>query len=127
MDCNYDKIYVCDMTRRGKCEDYKGESYRCNHTYCTMYTIYCMERFKSENFPVSIFSSYVEDENPKDYKYTAFVPDFAIWIHGWEKQRSEGEITSYKKGDRTVIVHHPPGNDGFYLYDTNDIREYTQP
>ncbi|HDX9611651.1 outer surface protein [Bacillus toyonensis] len=82
---------------------------------------------KVKDFPVSIFSSYVEDENPKDYKYTAFVPDFAIWIHGWEKQRSEGEITSYKKGDRTVIVHHPPGNDGFYLYDTNDIREYTQP
>ncbi len=82
---------------------------------------------KVKNFPVSIFSSYVEVENPKDYKYTAFVPDFAIWIHGWEKQRSEGEITSYKKGDRTVIVHHPPGNDVFYLFDTNDIREYTQP
>ncbi|HDX9672443.1 MULTISPECIES: outer surface protein [Bacillus] len=82
---------------------------------------------KVKDFPVSIFSSYVEDENPKDYKYTAFVPDFAIWIHGWEKQRSEGEITSYKKGGRTVIVHHPPGNDAFYLYDTNDSREDTQP
>lgn len=82
---------------------------------------------KVKGFPVSIFSSYVEDENPKDYKYTAFVPDFAIWIHGWEKQRSEGEITSYKKGDRTVIVHHPPGNDAFYLYGVNDSREYTQP
>lgn len=51
---------------------------------------------KVKDFPVSIFSSYVEDENPKDYQYTAFVPDFVIWIHGWEKQRSEGEITSYK-------------------------------
>lgn len=28
---------------------------------------------KVKNFPVSIFSSYVEVENPKDYKYTAFV------------------------------------------------------
>ncbi|GMR67688.1 MULTISPECIES: outer surface protein [Bacillus] len=82
---------------------------------------------KVKDFPVSIFSFYVEDENPKDYKYTAFVPDFAVWIGGWEKQQSEGEITSYKKGDRTVIVHHPPDNDGFYLYDTKEIREYTQP
>lgn len=63
-----------------------------------MYTIYCMERIKGERFSGFYFSSYVEDENPKDYKYTAFVPDFAIWIGGWEKQRSEGEITSYKKG-----------------------------
>lgn len=56
------------------------------------------KELKVKYFPVSIFSSYVEDEKPKDYKYTAFVPDFAVWIHGWEKQRSEGEITSYKKG-----------------------------
>ncbi|PFQ43352.1 outer surface protein [Bacillus cereus] len=82
---------------------------------------------KIKDFPVSIFSSYVEDDNPKDYKYTAFIPDFAIWINGWEYQRSEGEITSYKKGNRTVIVHYPPGNDSFYLYDVNDSREYTQP
>lgn len=77
---------------------------------------------KVKDFPVSIFSSYVEDENPKDYNYTAFVPDFAIWIHGWEKQRSEGEITSYKKGDRTVIVHHPTGDDGFYLFEARENK-----
>lgn len=77
---------------------------------------------KVKDFPVSIFSSYVEDENPKDYKYTAFVPDFAIWIHGWEEQQSEGEITSYKKGDRTVIVHHPPGDDGFYLFEARENK-----
>ena len=78
---------------------------------------------KVKDFPVSIFSSYVEGDNPKDYKYTAFVPYFAIWINGWEKQRSEGEITTYKKEDRTVIVHHPPSNDGFYLYDEKELRE----
>lgn len=76
-----------------------------------------------KDFPVSIFSSHVEGDNPGEHKYTAFVPDFAIWIDGWEKQQSEGEITAYKKGDRTVIVHHPPGDDGFYLYDAKDIRE----
>ncbi|MGF2717031.1 outer surface protein, partial [Bacillus cereus] len=48
---------------------------------------------------------------------TAFLPDFAIWIDGWEKQRSEGEITAYKKGNRTVIVHLPPGDDGYYLHE----------
>ncbi|EJQ41899.1 hypothetical protein IEE_04389 [Bacillus cereus BAG5X1-1] len=72
---------------------------------------------KVKGFPVSIFSSYVEGDNPKEHKYTAFLPDFAIWIDGWEKQRSEGEITAYKKGNRTVIVHHPPGDDGYYLHE----------
>lgn len=81
------------------------------------------KKSKVKDFPVSIFSSYVEDDNPKDYKYTAFVPDFAIWINGWERQRSEGEITVYKKGDRTVIVHHPPGNDGYYLYEEGEYAK----
>ncbi|HDR7793137.1 TPA: outer surface protein [Bacillus luti] len=80
------------------------------------------KELKVKDFPVSIFSFYVEDENPKDYKYTAFVPDFAIWIGGWEKQRSEGEITSYKKEERTVIVRHPPGDDGFYLFEARENK-----
>ncbi|PQZ56234.1 outer surface protein [Bacillus sp. MYb209] len=78
---------------------------------------------KVKDFPVSIFSSYVEGDNLKEHQYTAFVPDFAIWINGWEKQRSEGEITAYKKGDRTVIVHHPSGDDGYYLHEE---VEYTK-
>ena len=63
---------------------------------CTPFTAW--KESKAKDFPVSIFSSYVEDENPKDYKQTAFVPDCAVWIHGWGKYRFEGEITLYKKG-----------------------------
>ncbi len=33
---------------------------------CTPFTAW--KESKAKDFPVSIFSSYVEDENPKDYK-----------------------------------------------------------
>ncbi|PED09440.1 outer surface protein [Bacillus pseudomycoides] len=72
---------------------------------------------KIKDFPVSIFSTYVENDNPADYKYTAFLPDITLIAKGWRKGESEGETTPYQKGERTVIVIHPPGDDGFYLFE----------
>lgn len=72
---------------------------------------------KIKDFPVSIFSTYVEDENQADYKYTSFLPLIAIKMKGWTKASSEGEMTIFKKGNRTVSVIHSPGENAFYLYE----------
>lgn len=78
---------------------------------------------KVKGFPVSIFSSHVEGRYPQEYKYTAFLPDFAVWINGWEKKWTEGERTVYQKGERTVNVFHPPGDDGYYLYEEGEYAK----
>ncbi|AIK36299.1 outer surface protein [Bacillus pseudomycoides] len=77
---------------------------------------------KVKDFPVSVFSSYIAGDDSKGYRYTSFLPDAAIWINGWEKKWSEGERTVYQKGDRIVNVFHPPGEDVFYLYDSQDME-----
>lgn len=110
------------MTRRGKCEDYEGEGYRCNRTYCSMYTIYCMERIKSERFSGFYFSEEADGEYGQKLKYTAFLPDVAIWMNGWEKKWTEGERTVYQKGNRIVNVFHPPGDDGYYLLEARENK-----
>ncbi|MGE7868440.1 outer surface protein [Bacillus paramycoides] len=78
---------------------------------------------KVKDFPVSIFSSPVEGGYPNEYKYTAFLPDFAVWLNGWEKKWTEGERTVYQKGNRTVNVFHPPGDDGYYLHEEGEYAK----
>ncbi|MBJ8030752.1 outer surface protein [Bacillus cereus group sp. N21] len=77
---------------------------------------------KVKDFPVSVFSSYIAGDDSKGYRYISFLPDAAIWINGSEKKWSEGERTVYQKGGRIVNVFHPPGEDVFYLYDSQDME-----
>lgn len=105
------------------CEDYEGEGYRYSYAPFTVFTIYYRKRIKSERFSGFYFSSHVEGRYPQEYKYTAFLPDFAVWINGWEKKWTEGERTVYQKGERTVNVFHPPGDDGYYLYEEGEYAK----
>lgn len=41
---------------------------------------------KVNDFPVSIFSEEADGEYDQKLKYTAFLPDVAIWMNGWEKE-----------------------------------------
>ncbi|EEL51948.1 MULTISPECIES: hypothetical protein [Bacillus cereus group] len=82
---------------------------------CVPFTI--TKESKIKDFPVSIFSNYVEDDNPRDYQYTSFLPPIGLRLKGWKEGSSEGETTSYHKGERTLIVIHPPGDDSFYLFE----------
>ncbi|MEH7456021.1 outer surface protein [Bacillus sp. JJ1127] len=87
---------------------------------CLPFTLW--KESKVKDFPVSVFSSYVAGDDSEGYRYTSLLPDFAIWINGWEKKWSEGERTVYQQGDRTVNVFHPPGEDVFYLCDSKDME-----
>lgn len=87
---------------------------------CLPFTLW--KESKVKDFPVSVFSSYVAGDDSEGYRYTSLLPDFAIWINGWEKKWSEGERTVYQKGDRTVNVFHSPGEDVFYLCDSKDME-----
>ncbi|WP_459501045.1 outer surface protein [Bacillus sp. C1] len=78
---------------------------------------------KVKGFPVSVFSSYIAGDDSKGYRYTSFLPSIAIWINGWEEKWSEGEMTVYQKGARTINVFHPPGEDMFYLYDSQEMKK----
>ncbi|MBR9673810.1 outer surface protein [Bacillus cereus] len=77
---------------------------------------------KVNDFPVSIFSKEADGEYGQKLKYTAFLPDVAIWMNGWEKKWTEGERTVYQKGNRIVNVFHPPGDDGFYLLEARENK-----
>ena len=77
---------------------------------------------KVKDFPVSIFSEEADGEYGQKLKYTAFLPDVAIWMNGWEKKWTEGERTVYQKGNRIVNVFHPPGDDGYYLLEARENK-----
>ncbi len=51
-----------------------------------------------KDFPVSIFSEEADGEYDQKLKYTAFLPDVAIWMKGWEKKWTEGKELFIKKG-----------------------------
>ncbi len=77
---------------------------------------------KVKDFPVSIFSEEADGEYDQKLKYTAFLPDVAIWMNGWEKKWTEGERTVYQKGNRIVNMFHPPGDNGFYLLEARENK-----
>jgi hypothetical protein len=76
---------------------------------------------KIKDFPVPLLSTYIEDDNPNDYKYSSLgiLNSLTLWLNGWKEIDKEGDSTVYKKNDREVVIIKPVGEDAFYINKIN--------
>jgi hypothetical protein len=75
---------------------------------------------KIQDFPVPFLAKYQDDDNPKDLKYSTSGVFYSLTLrlNGWKENYHEGELKSFGKNNKEVLVFLPTGENAIYLYES---------